>query len=86
MIADTAQLKRTDFHVLTSDGFQIAVREVRLSAGDTKGASDHLVSRATGSGNRVVRSAGTRWFAGRRSGKVRICRLCDGREGLWQLD
>jgi hypothetical protein len=36
MVADTGQLARIDFHVLTSDGFQIAVREVRLFASGTR--------------------------------------------------
>jgi pimeloyl-ACP methyl ester carboxylesterase len=38
MNAETDQLARTDFHVLTSDRFQIAVREVRLSASEAKKA------------------------------------------------
>jgi pimeloyl-ACP methyl ester carboxylesterase len=36
MTADADQMGRTDFHVLTSDGFQIAVREVGLSASEVK--------------------------------------------------
>lgn len=36
MSADTDQVARTDFHVLTSDGVQIAVREVRRSASEAK--------------------------------------------------
>jgi Partial alpha/beta-hydrolase lipase region len=36
MIADTDLLARTDFHVLTSDGFLIAVREIRVSPSEPR--------------------------------------------------
>jgi hypothetical protein len=36
MDADSGQMARADFHLLTSDGFQIAVREVKLAASGTK--------------------------------------------------
>jgi hypothetical protein len=87
MIADMGPLVRTDFRVLTSDGFSNrGPRDQRFRRRAKENASDYPGSRCASSGNRVIRSASARGIVGRRSGKFRICRLRDGRQRLWQLD
>jgi hypothetical protein len=87
MDADSGQMARADFHLLTSDGFQIAVREVKLAASGTKkNPPVILVHGLRIPGIASFDLAVPRGIVGRRSGEIRICHLCDGRQRLWQLD
>jgi hypothetical protein len=86
-IADTGPLERTDFHVLTSDGVQIAVREVRLTANEPRKSTPIILVhgvRVPGIASFDLPVPGGSLAADLASFRIR--HLCDGRQRVWQLD